>query len=116
VAETAGRPTFHLTPLAWWEAADPARPLGAPSLETEGFIHCTDGAAAMVETANRHYRFVPGDFVILTIDLERISSPWSVEDPGRIYPHIFGPIDREAISAVVAAPRDADGTFLPFEA
>ena len=108
------RTTFHLTPRSWWEAADPGAPLRAPSLETEGFIHCTDGAAEMVATANRHYRAVEGGFVVLTIDLGRVTSPWTVEDPGRIYPHVFGPIDRAAIVAVVAAPRAADGTFLPF--
>ena len=110
------RPTFHLTPRAWWEAADPAAPLAAPSLDGEGFIHCTDGAAEMVATANRHYAANPGEFVVLTVDLDAISSPWHVDDPGRIYPHIFGPIDRAAIVAVVPAPRDPDGVFLPFEA
>lgn len=108
------RLTYHLTPRSWWDAADPDAPLRAPSLETEGFIHCTDGAAEMVATANRHYAAVPGEFVILTVDLELVTSAWRVEDPGRIYPHIFGPIDRAAIVAVVNAPREPDGTFLPF--
>jgi uncharacterized protein (DUF952 family) len=115
VPDAEPRRTFHLTPRAWWDAADPAAPLGAPSLETEGFIHCTDGAAEMVATANRYYAADPAEFVILTVDLDRISSRWSVEDPGRIYPHIFGPIDRAAIVGVVSAARDADGRFLPFE-
>jgi len=69
----------------------------------------------MIATANRHYASDPREFVILTVDLERMTSPWRVEDPGRIYPHIFGPIDRAAIVAVVDAPRSADGTFLPFD-
>jgi uncharacterized protein (DUF952 family) len=108
------RETYHLTPAEWWAAADPSAPLGAPSLASEGFIHCTDGAAAMVATANRHYRDDPRSFVVLTIDLDRVTSRWSVEDPGRIYPHVFGPIDRDAIVAIVPAPRDATGTFQPF--
>jgi len=115
VADPSPRLTYHLTPRDWWVAADPLRPLGAPSLETEGFIHCTNGPVEMVATADRHYAADPGDFVILTIDLDRVTSPWSVEDPAGIYPHIFGPIDRAAIVAVVPAPRDADGRFLPFE-
>lgn len=115
VPDAARRLTYHLAPAAWWDAADPHAPLSAPSLESEGFIHCTDGSAAMVETANRHYAADPGDFVVLTVDLARVTSPWRVEDPGRIYPHVFGPIDRSAIVAVVPAPRDADGGFLPFE-
>ncbi len=108
------RLTYHLTPADWWAAADPAAALGAPSLGAEGFIHCTDGAAAMVATANRHYRSDDRAFVILTIDLDRVGSRWSVEDPGGIYPHVFGPLTRESIIAVSAAPRDPDGTFLPF--
>ena len=112
---TSPRLTYHLTPKASWDAADPDAPLRAPSLDTEGFIHCTDGVAEMVVTANRHYATAPDAFVVLSVDLERITSPWRVEDPGRLYPHIFGPIDRPAIIAVVDMPRGPDGTFLPFE-
>jgi uncharacterized protein (DUF952 family) len=109
------RLTHHLTPKELWDAADPAEPLTAPSLATEGFIHCTDGPAAMVATANRLYASDPRAFIVLTVDLDLVSSRWRIDDPGRIYPHIFGPIDRAAIVAVVPAPRDADGTFLAFE-
>ena len=109
------RLTYHLTPREWWEAADREAPLGAPSLADEGFIHCTDGAAEMVATANRHYAADPRPFVVLSIDLDRVTSQWRIDDPGRIYPHVFGPIDRAAILSAVAAPRDAEGTFLAFE-
>lgn len=108
------RLTYHLTPTAWWEAADPAAPLGAPSLATEGFVHCTDGAAAMVATANRHYTGDDRAFVILTVDLDRVGSRWSAEDAGRIHPHVFGPLARESIIAVAPAPRGSNGEFLPF--
>lgn len=107
------RPTFHLTPRDWWEAADPGRPLESPTLASEGFIHCTDGADELVATANRHYRADPRPFVVLTLDLDAAGSPWSVEDTRRIYPHVFGPIDRTAILAVAPLPRADDGTFLP---
>jgi uncharacterized protein (DUF952 family) len=108
------RRTFHLTPADWWEAADPAAPLTAPSLETEGFIHCTTGADEMVTTANRHYRGDPRPFVVLTIDLGRLTAPVGVDDAARIHPHVFGPLDRAAIRGVQPMPRAADGTFLPF--
>ena len=108
------RLTYHLTPVEWWEAIPPDASLTSPSLADEGFIHCTDGAAAMVATANRHYRDDPRRFVILTLDLERVGSPWRVDDPGGIYPHIHGPIDRSAIVGVTPAPRAPDGEFLPF--
>jgi uncharacterized protein (DUF952 family) len=109
------RLTYHLTPLESWERGPADAPLTAPSLGDEGFIHCTDGAAAMVATANRHYRDDPRPFVILTLDLERVGSPWRIDDPAGIYPHVHGPIDRTAIIAAVPAPRDEDGRFLPFD-
>jgi uncharacterized protein (DUF952 family) len=106
------RPTYHLTPRAWWDASDSTAPLRAPSLEDEGFIHCTDGDDELVATANRHYRADPRPFVVLTVDLDAAGSRWSVEDARGIYPHVFGPIDRAAILAVRDAPRADDGTFL----
>jgi uncharacterized protein (DUF952 family) len=104
-------PTYHLTPAEWWAAADPAVPLRSPSLDDEGFIHCSTGSNELVATANRHYRDDQRPFVRLTIDLDRVGAPWRVEDENGIYPHVFGPIDRAAILDVRPIPRDADGTF-----
>ena len=109
-------PTFHLTPAAWWAASDAAAPLLAPSLDDEGFIHCTTGADELVATANRHYREDLRPFVVLTLDLDLVSAAWRVEDPRGIYPHVFGPIDRVAILDARPMPRDADGEFLPLDA
>jgi uncharacterized protein (DUF952 family) len=108
------RLTYHLTSAEWWADSPADAPLTAPSLADEGFIHCTDGAEAMVATANRHYRADPQPFLILTIDLDRVGSPWRIDDPDRIYPHVHGPIDRASILGVTTAPRAADGEFLPF--
>ena len=109
------RPTYHLVPAETWDAADPGRPYWAASLDAEGFIHCTDGMTEMVATANRHYRADGRAFLVLTVDLDAAGSPWRIEDPQGIYPHVYGPIARAAISRVVPAPRAPDGRFLPFE-
>jgi uncharacterized protein (DUF952 family) len=106
------RPTFHLVPAAVWAAAASTDPYVAASLADEGFIHCTDGATQAVHTANRHYRADPRPFVALTIDLDAIAAPWTVEDPAGIYPHVHGPIEREAIIATAPLERDADGRFV----
>jgi uncharacterized protein (DUF952 family) len=108
------RPTYHLAPAAVWEASPRDGPYRPPSLDDEGFVHCTDGAAEMVATANRHYREDPRAFVVVSLDLDRIGSPWRIEDAAGIYPHISGPIDRAAVIGVVPAPRDRRGAFLPF--
>jgi len=105
------RPTFHLVPEPVWTALDPSAPYRHASLEAEGFIHCTDGAAAMRDTANRHYGADRRPFLVLTIDLDGAGSPWRIDEPGSPYPHVYGTIDRRAILAVRPMPRDDDGAF-----
>jgi uncharacterized protein (DUF952 family) len=107
--------TYHLVARRVWEAADPGRPYAPPSLESEGFVHCTDGADEVAATANRYYRDL-ADLVALVIDPSRLSAPLRYEDPRRVYPHVYGPIDRGAIVDVVPMPRAADGAFLPPQA
>jgi uncharacterized protein (DUF952 family) len=109
------RPTYHLVPEETWAPTDPRQPYEATSLAAEGFIHCTDGMDELVATANRHYRGDPRPFLILSVDLDEAGSPWRIDDPGHIYPHVFGAIDRRAILRVIPAPRGPGGDFLPFE-
>ena len=106
------RPTFDLIPVVVWDAADADTPLVRESLDDEGFIHCTDGPDALIATAERHYRDDPRDFLALTVDLDAVSSPWRYDDPGKPYPHIYGPIDRAAIVGVETVSRAVDGRFL----
>jgi len=106
------RPTFHLVPTEVWAAADPAEPYRAASLADEGFIHCTDGSEELVATANRHFAADPREYLVLTIDLDRVAVPWRVEDARRVYPHVYGPIPRAAILGRSRMVRDADGRFL----
>lgn len=107
------RPTLHLVAREAWDASDPDDPYRHPSLETEGFIHCTDGDAAMTATANRHYAGDAREFVVLTVDLDAAGVPWRFDEPGVPYPHVYGPIDRRAILEVRPMPRAPDGTFRP---
>lgn len=107
--------TFHLVPAETWTSRDPEAAYAAPSLAREGFIHCTDGPAAMVATANRHYSGDPRAFLVLTVDLDATGSPWHYDDAALLYPHVYGPIAPAAVLGVVPIPRAADGTFLPYE-
>ena len=109
------RLTFHVVPATTWASRAPDAPYQAASLAEEGFAHCTDGDAAMLATANRHYRDDPRPFLIVTLDLDRVGSPWRVDDPGGIYPHVHGPIDRVAIVDVRPASRAPDGAFVAFD-
>jgi uncharacterized protein (DUF952 family) len=105
------RATFHLVPREVWDAADPGAPYAADSLASEGFIHCTDGRAALLATADRHFAGDPRAYVVLTVDLARVASPWRIDDAAGIYPHVYGPIDRSAIIGRAAMERDTAGRF-----
>jgi len=105
------RETFHLIPEVAWSAADTASAYEAPSLEVEGFIHCTDGVGPLAATFDRHYLTDPRPFLALTVDLDLIDVPWRFDVPGSPYPHIYGPIVRAAVTAVETVVRAPDGRF-----
>ena len=107
------RYTFHYTPAEYFARFGPGEDYTPPRFAEEGFMHCTDGALNMAATANRYYRNDPRDFLALYIDKERVKSPIKYEDPGEIYPHIYGPLNMDAVADKRPALREPDGTFLP---
>ncbi|WP_374711780.1 DUF952 domain-containing protein [Symbiobacterium terraclitae] len=108
----AVRITYHGTPRAWYERLDPAQPYVPADFEREGFIHCTDGREAVSIILTLLYRDDPGEWVVLYIDKEKVQAPIKYEDPAGIYPHIYGPLNRDAIAAVAPIGRSPDGVFL----
>ena len=106
--------TYHATPKDHWEASDTADPYVSNDFDTEGFIHCTDSADALPSVLTTYYKDEPGAWVVLTIDKDRVSSPMRYEDPDNVFPHIYGPLNRDAIVDVRDIPRSDGGRFLPF--
>ncbi len=49
---------------------------------------------------------------MLYIDQDRVTSPMRYDDPAEVFPHIYGPLNRDAIVAVKDIARALDGTFL----
>lgn len=105
---------YHLTPTAAWAAAPDGEPFRAASLEDEGFIHLTHSMADLVDVGNAYYRSDPRPYVVLTIALRWLTSPWRYDGDER-YPHVYGPLDCAAITEVRPISRDGDGTYRPIE-
>src|SRR5690348_3957703 len=106
---------LHITTSSAWEAADAAGAYSAPSLETEGFIHCSL-PTQVTHVADWFYRDVP-DLVLLCIDPGRLTSElrWepSADAFAGDFPHVYGPIDPVAVVDVVPWERSDDGFELP---
>jgi uncharacterized protein (DUF952 family) len=105
---------YHLVPVDAWKATRSDEPFRATSLDDEGFIHLTHRMVDLVLVANLFYRGDPRPHVVLTVARRWVTAPWRYDGDDR-YPHVYGPIDRQAITEVRAIERDADGTFLPIE-
>ena len=111
-AYPADMAVYHLVPRAEFEAGDPAADYVPAAFDRDGFVHLTDGTGELAAVGNRYYRADPRPYLALRIDLARVRAPIRYEDPGRLYPHVHGPLNRDAIVAVLEAPRGPDGTFL----
>ena len=107
--------TFHLVSQKYFDMLDPQIDYVPEPFAREGFIHCTDGTDEMARTANRYYKANAEPHYYLYIDKDRVHARIQYDDAAKIYPHIYGAVNRDAIVAVHAACRDIDGTFLPPE-
>jgi glutathione S-transferase len=63
-------------------------------------------------TLTKYYKSSGEPWVVLYIDQDRVTSPIRYDDPAEVFPHIYGPLNRDAIIAVRDIRRAPDGTFL----
>jgi uncharacterized protein (DUF952 family) len=103
---------LHLIQRADWEAAQASTEWRAESLATEGFIHCSQDAAQMLRVAQRLYAGRP-DLLALEVDTARLAAPVKREPSrsGELYPHIYGPLNTDAVVKVRPLLLDAQGRF-----
>lgn len=90
---------FHILLPDDWEHWDTDL-YRAKSLETEGFIHCSF-AHQLGGVIDRYYKGAD-EVVVLEIESDALMSR-VVNEPStgdEIYPHIYGPINRDAIVSV----------------
>jgi uncharacterized protein (DUF952 family) len=104
----------HITSRSMWQDAQQRGAYEAPSLHTEGFIHCST-PAQVAATANRFYRAQRG-LLVLYIDPTLLTAPLKYEpgtDVADLFPHIYGPLNLMAIVRVADFEPDAAGDFHP---
>jgi len=90
---------YHIVLPDVWAAFDTGL-YEAKSLETEGFIHCS--FADQLDTVIERYYSGEECVVVLEIESDRLMSRM-IKEPStnsEIYPHVYGPINRDAIVGV----------------
>lgn len=110
---------YHLAPADRWATWPADTPYVPAEFDTDGFVHCTAGDELMLHVANTVYHDVPGDFVLLVLDVALLTSEVRWERPAGLelaplFPHVYGPIPAAAVVAVRVAQRDGAGTFYAF--
>jgi len=100
----------HICKRSEWEAAQRAGQYEAGSLLTEGFIHCSR-PHQVIEVANRYFLGTQ-NLILLWIDPLKLSSElrWEASD-GDVYPHLYGPLNLDAVTAVLNFASGSDGKF-----
>ncbi len=104
---------FHITRGADWQKALEQGAYQADTLASQGFIHCST-RAQVAAVANRMYRGQPG-LVLLEIDSLRVQPEIryeNLEGGAELYPHIYGPLNLEAVEKVIEFEPGPDGLFV----
>lgn len=110
--EKNGHITYHLAPREYWEAHAANSSYVPERFGDEGFIHCTDTIEEVIAVGNRYYLEDARPYLLLAVDCTLVTAPIVYEDPGKTFPHVYGPLEVEAVREVHAVTRDAAGRFL----
>jgi uncharacterized protein (DUF952 family) len=108
---------LHITSKQDWSDAQARGEYIAPSLATEGFIHFSTDKQA-IHVANAFYRG-HSDLVLLVVDESRLKPELKWEAPAGppadtiseadLFPHLYGPLNLDAVTSVLDFPPEADG-------
>jgi uncharacterized protein (DUF952 family) len=103
---------FHITERGAWERAEREGVYRAPTLASEGFIHCSR-SEQVIRVADRLFRGQTG-LLLLEIDTRRVSAEIrdeNCEGGQEVFPHIYGALDVGSVVRVLAFEPGADGSF-----
>ena len=119
-------PLFHILPQTIWESAKRSGLYHPESLQKEGFIHLSKGNQIQ-RVANTYYRG-QSNLILLEINPNHLNAElrWEppipphgipqpekalYEPPDQRFPHLYGPLNLEAVIAAHSLPLSGSGEF-----
>lgn len=111
-------PIILIAQKSVWEKSQPTgkyiQSTITTSLADVGFIHCTTPDQT-VDTANKHFPEY-NDLVLLVLDPDKVIPDIKFEKaasgrPG-LFPHIYGPLNVDAVTQVLDFKKDPSGNFV----
>ena len=107
---------YHITQHEAWNQAKSTGEYRGDTLETDGFIHCST-ARQVVAVANSYYSGQHG-LALLCIDAQKLRAELRYEAPAgptiedeNLFPHIYGPLNVDAVIAVRDLEPGSDSSF-----
>jgi uncharacterized protein (DUF952 family) len=111
---------YHITSRTAWNEARERGDYRAESLETEGFIHCST-EHQVVPVAENFFKGQEG-LLLLVIETTLLTSDLKWEPPAEgtpppgvqeddLFPHVYGPINLEAVVQVFDLHSNPDGKY-----
>ena len=108
------KPILHITQKQNWDDAQRNGFYSAPSLASEGYIHCSTPAQVSA-TAERFYAGQRG-LILLVIDPKLIQAEVKYEagtdKPDESFPHIYGTLNLDAVTRVLDFEPDSAGNWI----
>jgi uncharacterized protein len=115
---------WHLIPLARW-LSEPESGYVPGTRDAAGFVHASPDEPTVLAVANALYSDVTGPLVALEVAESRLSAPvrYEAADPApppgvpdsTLFPHVYGPVEKAAVTGVRYLRRDHDGRYLSLE-
>ena len=116
---------FHMLPAAELAAARACGEHRPAAYAADGFVHLGSNAETLVDTGNHFYQSVPGEWYVLTIDAAKLRAEVKIEPAapvgsvaspeaaaGLLFPHLYGPLNMDAVTSIDAFDRTPSGKFL----
>lgn len=103
---------FHLVPEREWKASKKNSRYEPQSVEKEGFIHCSTGEQIQ-DTANRLFKG-KRRVLLLVINATLVEPEIKYEKDeatGELFPHIYGPLNPDAVVDRIRLVPEKDGSF-----